>query len=114
MSDLDSLVCPWVGCGGTIHRRPGEVYSGGWVCDMCGEFFTSPEDYRAKLHKENEWAEAWIRSAEEKEEGLAAGADQAERLSVEEGPEEIIVEETMEETGPEDEIEKIEEISVAP
>jgi hypothetical protein len=111
MSSLESMVCPWVGCGGTIHRRLGDAYGGGWVCDMCGEFFTSPEDYKAKLHKENEWAEAWIRQADEKKKGLVAGTEQVERLSVDEGLEEILVGGEMEETGSEEEIEKI---SVAP
>lgn len=92
MSRLESVVCPWVGCGGTIREASANLeYSRGWVCDTCGEFFASPEGYQTKLENENEWAEAWIRWSEEKDqEGVEPEPVKPDRLSVEEEVVEVV------------------------
>ncbi len=89
------MVCPWIGCGGTIRKTSIEAqYGQGWVCNTCGEFFASPEDYQAKLKKENEWAEAWITWSEEKmQEEVEAKPPEAQTFVVEEQTEETSVQE---------------------
>ena len=66
MPNPENMVCPWIGCGGTIIRRTSfdPDIGQGWVCNTCGELFLSPDDYDAKLRKENQWAEAWINWAD--------------------------------------------------
>ena len=68
----------------------------GWVCNMCGEFFASTEDFQAKLLKENEWAEAWIHWSEEKHENMETKREGAEKFGMEHDIEEIGVEEEKE------------------
>jgi hypothetical protein len=67
MYNLESMICPWVGCGGTIVGKAasGPEGTSGWSCDTCGEFFTSPEDYQSKLRTENEWAQTWLKWGKE-------------------------------------------------
>lgn len=88
MSGIEGRVCPWIGCGETIVRRKGidPERDYGWVCNGCGEFFASIEEYHTKLKKENEWAESWFKW----------GKDQSQELSrpqgIETRPEEVGVE----------------------
>ena len=98
MSYLESMVCPWTGCGGTIRRTStGLEHDNGWVCNMCGEFFASTEDYQAKLRKENEWAEAWFNWSEERKHGtMEIELEEIEKVDTEHGIEEISVEEDVE------------------
>ena len=63
MTSLEGMVCPWVGCGGTLTRistKEGREPRDGWICNSCGEFFASTAEYESKLRTENEWARAWI------------------------------------------------------
>ena len=98
MNNLDGTVCPWIGCGGTIVRqnKSNPEYTQEWVCSICGELFSSPEDYESKLHKENDWAEAWIKWGEEKKQ---TDLEKPEEI------EEVIVEaDELEEVGAEEEL----------
>jgi len=67
--DLENMVCPWIGCGGTIVRKdianPERVHT--WACNSCGEVFSSVEDYQSKLKGENDWAQGWIDWADAKQ-----------------------------------------------
>jgi hypothetical protein len=95
------MVCPWTGCGGSIRKiSTGLEHDNGWVCNICGEFFASTEDYQAKLRKENEWAEAWINWSEKGEhESGGIGLEETgkvkehdiEKISVEEDIEQVAV-----------------------
>jgi len=98
MSYLESMVCPWTGCGGTIRKiSTGLEHDNGWVCNVCGEFFASAEDYQAKLRKENEWAEAWINWSEEREhESRGIVLEETEKVGTERDIEKISVEEDVE------------------
>ncbi len=79
MPRLENMVCPWIGCGGTILGKNPAFIDGNreWICNVCGTKFVSMEDYQEKLKRESEWAEAWCRWVEED------GAEEAEAPSLE-------------------------------
>jgi len=92
------MVCTWTGCGGTIRKTStGLEHDNEWVCNMCGEFFASTEDYQAKLRIENEWVIAWFNWSEEREyESRGIGLEETEKVDTGNDIEKISVEEDIE------------------
>ena len=65
--NLDGMICPAVGCGGKVIQNPifiSRYPMALWVCDSCGQTFSSVEEYISKYRKETEWAEAWLAASE--------------------------------------------------